>query len=251
MTHKQQHIVIVGATSAMAEHCARLWVAASPKRLTLIGRDAQRLARVADDLKVRSPASHIDTVAMDLTQADAIDATVATLSAQQAVDVALIAHGVLSDQLACQNDVRQVAVSMQVNAVSPVLWAEAFVQRMVAAQHGTVAVIGSVAGDRGRQSNYVYGAAKGLVARYMQGMQHRLAGSQVKAVLIKPGPTATPMTAALSAQGQKMASVEQVAADIVRGIARGQAVVYTPGIWRFIMLVVMHIPRVVFDRIRL
>jgi len=85
----------------------------------------------------------------------------------------------------------------------------------------------------------------------MQGVQHRLAGSPVKAVLIKPGPTATPMTAALAAQGQKMASVEQVAGDIVRGMARGQAVVYTPGIWRWVMLVVMHIPRVVFDRIRL
>ncbi len=248
---KTTHIVIVGATSAMAEHCARLWLAQSPRRLTLVGRDAARLQRVADDLKVRSPDSHISVLAMDVTDAEEIAKAVQNLASQQAIDMALVAHGVLSDQVACQNDVRQVAASLQVNAVSPVLWAEAFVQQMVAAQHGTVAVIGSVAGDRGRQSNYVYGAAKGLVARYMQGVQHRLAGSPVKAVLIKPGPTATPMTAALAAQGQKMASVEQVAGDIVRGMARGQAVVYTPGIWRWVMLVVMHIPRVVFDRIRL
>lgn len=251
MTNKQQHILLVGATSAMAEHCARLWAAQSPQRLTLVGRDAQRLQRVAEDLKVRSPKSHIEVIAMDLLNAQAIETTVSRVVMQQPLDVALIAHGVLSDQTACQNDVRQVDASLQVNAVSPVLWAEACVQHMVAAQHGTVAVIGSVAGDRGRQSNYVYGAAKGLVARYMQGMQHRLAGSPVKAVLIKPGPTATPMTAALTAQGQKMASVEQVAQDIVSGVARGHAVIYTPGIWRWVMLVVMHIPRWVFDRVRI
>ena len=111
---------------------------------------------------------------------------------------------------------------------------------------GTIAVIGSVAGDRGRKSNYVYGAAKGLVDRYLQGLQHRLALTPVRVVRIKPGPTDTPMTADLKAQGRRMASVEQVAQDIVRGVARGQEVVYTPGIWRWIMLVVRHIPSRVF-----
>jgi short-subunit dehydrogenase len=136
-----------------------------------------------------------------------------------------------------------------VNAVSPVLFAQAFAKQMIANNHGTIAIIGSVAGDRGRKMNYVYGAAKGLVSRYAQGMQHRLANTSVKVVLIKPGPTDTPMTSNLKAKGQKLASVEQVAQDIVKGVATGKPVVYTPSIWKIIMLVAMHLPRVIFNKL--
>lgn len=246
-----QHIVIIGATSAMAEHCARLWVQASPVRLTLVGRDEARTQRVADDLRVRSPQSNVQVMTTDFVDAAAIAQTVNAIVAQAPVDVALIAHGVLSDQATCQNDVLACDAALQVNGVSPVLFAEAFAKPMVAANHGTIAIIGSVAGDRGRKTNYVYGAAKGLVSRYAQGMQHRLANTGVKVVLIKPGPTDTPMTSDLKAKGQKMASVEQVAQDIVRGIAAGKPVVYTPGIWRVIMLVVMHLPRFVFNKLNI
>lgn len=246
-----QHIVIIGATSAMAEHCARLWVQAAPVRLTLVGRDETRTNRVADDLRVRSPQSTVQVMTTDFVNASAIQQTVNSIVAQAAVDVVLIAHGVLSDQAACQDDVLACDAALQVNGVSPVLFAEAFAKPMVAANRGTIAIIGSVAGDRGRKTNYVYGAAKGLVSRYAQGMQHRLAHTHVKVVLIKPGPTDTPMTSDLKAKGQKMASVEQVAQDIVKGIAAGKPVVYTPGIWQIIMLVVMHLPRVVFNKLNI
>jgi short-subunit dehydrogenase len=246
-----QHIVIIGATSAMAEHCARLWAQASPVRLTLVGRDEARTNRVADDLRVRSPQSHIQVMTCDFVNASTIQQTVSTIADQAAVDVVLIAHGVLSDQASCQDDVLVCDDALQVNGVSPVLFAEAFAKPMVAANHGTIAIIGSVAGDRGRKTNYVYGAAKGLVSRYAQGMQHRLAHMNVKVVLIKPGPTDTPMTSDLKAKGQKMASVEQVAQDIVNGIAAGKPVIYTPGIWQIIMLVVMHLPRVIINKLNI
>jgi decaprenylphospho-beta-D-erythro-pentofuranosid-2-ulose 2-reductase len=112
-------------------------------------------------------------------------------------------------------------------------------------------LIGSVAGDRGRKTNYVYDAAKSLVSHYAQGMQHRLARTNVKVVLIKPGPTDTPMTSEHKAKGQKMAPIEQVAQDIVKGIADGKAVVYTPSIWKIIMLVVIHLPRFVFNKLNI
>lgn len=246
-----QHIVIIGATSAMAEHCARLWVQAAPVRLTLVGRDEARTRRVADDLRVRSPQSDVQVMTSDFADAAAIQRTVSHIVNQAAVDVVLIAHGVLSDQGTCQDDLLACDAALQVNGVSPVLFAEAFAKPMVATNHGTIAIIGSVAGDRGRKTNYVYGAAKGLVSRYAQGMQHRLAQTNVKVVLIKPGPTDTPMTSDLKAKGQKMASVEVVAQDIVKGIAAGQPVVYTPGIWRVIMLVVMHLPRFVFNKLNI
>lgn len=246
-----QHIVIIGATSAMAEHCARLWVQAAPVRLTLVGRDEARTRRVADDLRVRSPQSDVHVMTSDFADAAAIQRTVSHIVNQAAVDVVLIAHGVLSDQGTCQDDLLACDAALQVNGVSPVLFAEAFAKPMVATNHGTIAIIGSVAGDRGRKTNYVYGAAKGLVSRYAQGMQHRLAQTNVKVVLIKPGPTDTPMTSDLKAKGQKMASVEVVAQDIVKGIASGKPVVYTPGIWRVIMLVVMHLPRFVFNKLNI
>jgi short-subunit dehydrogenase len=185
------------------------------------------------------------------TLAPAIAHIVHTITALAPVDVVLIAHGVLSDQTTCQDDVLACDASLQVNGVSPVLFAETFAKPMVAANHGTIAIIGSVAGDRGRKTNYVYGAAKGLVSRYAQGMQHRLAHTDVKVVLIKPGPTDTPMTTDLKAKGQKMASVEEVAQDIVQGISAGKSVVYTPRLWQVIMLVVMHLPRVIFNKLNI
>ena len=246
-----KHYVLVGASSAMAQHCARLWVQSAAARLTLVGRDAQRLQAIADDLRVRSPQSVVSTVLADFASAQGVAACVKHCTDLAAVDVALVAHGVLSDQAACEQDLQVCEQSLQVNGLSPVLFAQGFVQAMTQAGGGTLAVIGSVAGDRGRKSNYVYGAAKGLVDRYLQGLQHRLALGPVRVVRIKPGPTDTPMTADLKAQGRRMASVEQVAADIVRGIARGQEVVYTPGIWRLIMWVVRHIPSRVFKHINL
>jgi decaprenylphospho-beta-D-erythro-pentofuranosid-2-ulose 2-reductase len=246
-----QHIVIIGATSAMAEHCARLWVQAAPVVLTLVGRDESRTYRVADDLRVRSPESHVQVMTTDFVNAAAIQHTVHSIASLAAVDLVLIAHGALFDQATCQDDVLACDAALQVNGVSPVLFAEAFAQVMVAANHGTIAIISSVAGDRGRKTNYVYGAAKGMVSRYAQGMQHRLSNTNVKVVLIKPGPTDTPMTSNLKAKGHKMASVEQVAQDIVRGIAAGKPVIYSKGFWQIIMLVVMHLPRFVFNKLNI
>ncbi len=140
----------------------------------------------------------------------AINATVLDIYKSGSVDIVLIAHGSLPDQNACQNDLQSCFDALEINGISPVIYAEAFAKEMEKANHGTIALIGSVAGDKGRKSNYVYGAAKGLVTRYAQGLQHRFAGSGVKVVLIKPGPTDTPMTSQLKSKGAKLASVEEV-----------------------------------------
>ena len=155
----------------------------------------------------------------------------------------------LPDQHACQHDLAANRQALLVNAVSPVLFAEALASVMLQRGHGTVAIIGSVAGDRGRKSNYVYGAAKGLVERYAQGLQHRLAGSGINVLLVKPGPTDTPMTAHLKQQGARMASSTQVAQDIVNAVAKGRKVLYTPGKWALIMLVIRNLPAFVFNKL--
>jgi short-subunit dehydrogenase len=247
--------LIIGASSRMAEHCARLWVldaGMQPLQLLLAARDAHKLEPIAADLRVRGGDSvTVSTHYPDFAAPDQITQFVAQMAQQGPIDVALIAHGQLPDQRACEADPVLAAQAIQINALSPVAYAQALANVMSAQGHGTLAVIGSVAGDRGRQSNFVYGAAKALVDRYLQGLQHRHAGSGLRVVRIKPGPTATPMTAALAANGARLASPEQVARDIVSGIAQGRSLVYTPPLWRWIMLIVRHVPDVLFHRSRL
>ncbi len=230
----------------MAEHCARLWAASQPAALTLLGRNLEKTEAVAADLRVRSPGSQVKALQANFSDPQQIRASVDAIAAAGVPDIVLIAHGSLPDQAACQDDLALAADALQVNGISPALFAEAFAGHMQRAGRGTLTILGSVAGERGRKSNYVYGAAKGLLTRYAEGLQHRLAGSGVNVVLVKPGPTATPMTAHLPQRG--MASVESVAAQIVAATAKGQPVLYTPGKWALIMLVIANLPRAIFNR---
>ncbi len=243
-----QKIVIVGATSAIAEHCARLWVTESPRQIVLLGRDIFKTERVAQDLRVRSPHSSIETQTTDFSDAVQIQICVNHICADSVPDVVLIAHGLLPDQQACQQDLALNQSVLQINGISSVLFAEGFVSHMEKANKGKLGIISSVAGDRGRKSNYVYGAAKGLVTRYAQGLQHRLAKTQVKVVLIKPGPTSTPMTAVMQHKGLKMADVKLVAKLIVDGMENSRPVVYAPSKWRVIMMTITHLPSFVFNK---
>ncbi|WP_226648834.1 SDR family NAD(P)-dependent oxidoreductase [Microbulbifer variabilis] len=250
MSNKKK-IVIVGATSAIAEHYARLWIEKQPIDLTLVGRDAQRIERVASDLKVRSSESDIRIVQAVFLDPQAINATVESIVKSGRVDVVLIAHGFLPEQADCQDDLETCRKALDVNGISPVIYAEAFAKLMAKANYGTIALIGSVAGDRGRKSNYVYGAAKGLVTRYAQGLQHRFAGTGVKVVLIKPGPTDTPMTAHLKGKGAKLAPVEDVAKQVFEGVKAGKPVIYAPGKWWLIMMIIRHLPAIVFNKVNI
>lgn len=247
--HLKQKVVIIGATSAIAEHCARLWAADGPKHFLLVGRDSSRLESVSGDLLVRSPTSRIECLTTSFTDPSAIAQLAEEACMGQPVDTVLIAHGSLPSQAACQTDLSQARDAIEINALSPVLFAEAFVGHMEKANRGCIGIIGSVAGDRGRKSNYAYGAAKGLVDRYAQGLQHRLARTSVRVVLIKPGPTDTPMTSHLKATGARLASVESVANDIVKGMASARPTVYAPSKWAVIMFVIRHLPRRVFNRL--
>lgn len=244
----RERIVIVGATSAIAERCARLWMAESPMHLTLVARDAAKAERIAGDLRVRGASTVVDVVGVDFVDPASIAALVRSLAAAAPIDIALIAHGSLPDQAACQTDLVACREALEINAVSPALFAEAFADAMQRAGRGHLVMIGSVAGDRGRKSNYVYGAAKGLLDRYAQGLQHRLAMTDVRVTLVKPGPTDTPMTSAMKAKGGRLADPDDVARSIVDGARRGSPVIYAPGKWALIMFVIRNLPRAVFAR---
>lgn len=241
-----RRIAIVGGTSGIAVACARRWNQGAV-HFVLLGRSAERLEVVAQDLRVRNPVARVDVEVVSLVDASGIAAAVAGLLPGSDIDLALIAHGVLPDQATMSTDLDAAAAAFSVNATSPALFAEALAGRMERAGHGALVVLGSVAGDRGRKSNYTYGAAKSLLETYVRGLQHRLASSAVKVLLVKPGPTATPMTAHLEERG--LAAPTAVAEDIDRAVRAGSRTVYTPRRWRPIMGVIRALPDVVFDRL--
>jgi decaprenylphospho-beta-D-erythro-pentofuranosid-2-ulose 2-reductase len=242
-----KNVLIVGATSAIALACARRW-AAQGARLFLAGRHAARLDQLAQDLRVRG-ARETFTFALDLTARDAHPAMLAACRAALGqIDIVLIAHGTLSDQAECERDVEAAMRELSTNALSTIALLTLLANVFEAQRSGTIAVISSVAGERGRASNYVYGAAKAAVTTFCEGLRARLFKSGVRVLTIKPGFVDTPMTAGLALPGPLVASPERVAADIVRAIARGRDSLYTPWFWAGIMLVIRALPGFVFKR---
>ncbi len=242
-------ILIIGATSEIAEATARLW-AAQGHRLALRGRDGERLRAIAVDLGIRG-AGAVDTAPLDVNDFDAhADAIDAACRALDGIDIALIAHGTLGDQKACERDFRRALRELDTNAISVISLLTHLGNRFEAQRHGTIAVIGSVAGDRGRQSNYVYGAAKGAVAIFLQGLRNRLHAAGVQVLTIKPGFVDTRLTRSF-AKGPLWVGPGRIAADIVSAIDGKADVVYTPFWWRYAMLAIRAIPERLFKTLRL
>src|SRR4030095_9511524 len=189
--------LVVGGTSAIAEAVARR-LAARGDALCLTGRDRAQLDAVASDLRGRG-ASVVHTVMLDVTDAGARASALGDIEiAIGPPDIALVAHGTLPDQRECERSEAALLAALDVNLTATLALVTAIGNRMEAAAHGTLAVITSVAGDRGRASNYVYGAAKAGVSTFLSGMRHRLSQRGVAVVDVRPGFVDTPMTAAFS-----------------------------------------------------
>ncbi len=241
--------LIVGATSAIAQATARLF-AADGASLFLVARDERKLNAVAEDLRVRG-ARQIETWVMDATDYDrhqeVIEEAVERLGG---LDLVLMAHGTLPDQKACEASFEMTRREFETNALSVISLLTHVANYFEQENQGTVAVISSVAGDRGRQSNYVYGASKGAITLFMQGLRNRLARSGVHVLTIKPGFIDTPMTEAIQ-KGFLWAKPDKAAHGIYRAINERREVVYVPWFWRYIMLAIRAIPERAFKRLSL
>jgi decaprenylphospho-beta-D-erythro-pentofuranosid-2-ulose 2-reductase len=240
-----RHVIVFGATSAIAaEVCAR-W-AARGDRLHLVGRDPGKLAAVA----ARCGGARVTTAGADFCDLDRAEALVAEAIAalDGRVDVVLIAHGDLGDQLASEREVAEAARIVGVNFVSVVALLVPLAAALERQGGGTLAVITSVAGERGRPRNYTYGAAKGALHVYLQGLRSRLYRAGVTVTTLKLGPVDTPMTAT-HPKNALFATPERAARDIDRAIARRAAVAFVPWYWRPIMFVVRHTPEPLFQRL--
>ena len=242
-------VLIIGATSAIAVAVLRCY-AARGARICLVGRRANSLQASAADLRVRGAPQ------TDVIELDALDFTRHRQVLDEAwsnwsgFDVAFIAHGVLPDQSRTQSSVEEMLLSFDANARSVIALLTELANRFESQRAGVIAVISSPAGDRGRASNYVYGAAKAAVTHFSSGLRHRLYSSGVRVVTIVPGFVDTPMTARFR-KGPLWASPERVAADIMRALDRRNGVLYTPWFWRWIMFAVIHLPERFFLRSKL
>ena len=242
-------ILIIGATSAIAEHCARLW-AVRGDALFLVARNQDRLNTIAMDLRVRG-AGNVSTYQLDLNEITGQQAMLdAADEALGGVDTVLIAHGTLSNQKACEQSVDETLAEIKTNALSTIALLTLIANRFESKRNGTIAVISSVAGDRGRASNYVYGSAKAMVTAFTSGLRQRLHKSNVAVVTIKPGFVDTPMTAELK-KGLLWAQPATVAAKIVKAIDQRKDEVYVPAFWWGIMAIIKILPDVIFKSVKL
>jgi decaprenylphospho-beta-D-erythro-pentofuranosid-2-ulose 2-reductase len=247
-----QKIIIVGALSAIAEAAAREWTKQQGTRLMLAGRHASRLENLAADLKLRGAETQI--FAADLAAIDAECAFREMVERLGGVDTVLVAYGVLGDQSKAETDTAEAQRLLATNFMSAAGWCLAAANRLEKQGHGCLIVIGSVAGDRGRQSNYVYGAAKGGLGVLVQGIAHRLARTKARAVLVKAGFVDTPMTAHIEHKGLLWAKPSKLGRVIVRisqAPSRSPPVVYAPAFWSWIMLVIRNVPASILHRTRL
>ena len=240
-------VLIIGATSAIAEHCARIW-AVRGDALYLVARNQECLQTIAVDLKVRG-AAQVDIYCADLNEMDRHIALLdAAESAMNGIDIVLIAHGTLSNQKSCEQSVEETMAEIQTNALSIISLLTLIANRFEAKQEGTIAVISSVAGDRGRASNYVYGSAKAMVTAFTSGLRQRLHKSNVAVVTIKPGLVDTPMTVTFK-KGLLWAKPGVVATKTVEAIDKRKSEVYVPAFWWPVMTIIKAIPPKIFRNI--
>jgi decaprenylphospho-beta-D-erythro-pentofuranosid-2-ulose 2-reductase len=249
VTTEPKKILIVGATSAIAKETARLY-AGQGCQLFLVGRNDESLKSLAADIKVRG-ASRVSCSALDLNQFDKHAQVIKQATKYlKGLDIALICHGSLPDQQVCEKNFALAQQEINTNGLSVISMLTEIADYFVKQKHGTIAVITSVAGDRGRQSNYVYGSAKAMVSTYLQGLRGRLLPFDINVVDIRPGFVDSPMTAQFK-KGPLWSSPKQIAEIIVKSAERKRHTVYAPFYWRFIMFAVRLVPEFLFKRIKL
>ena len=245
----QKKIVILGATSSIAQEVAKLY-AENGDQLFLVGRNSSHLLAIADDLKIIS-GNKVDYECCDLIEFEnhprIIDLAISTLGH---IDIILIAHGTLSDQAACEKNFQHTYNELKINLISSISLLTLLANYFEKQGKGCLAVISSVAGGRGRQSNHIYGTAKAGLSVFLQGLRNRLRHANVNVLTIKPGFVDTPMTKNFN-KGLLWSKPNKVAQKIVKAIYQGQQEIYTPWFWRYIMLVIKMIPERIFCKLKL
>jgi decaprenylphospho-beta-D-erythro-pentofuranosid-2-ulose 2-reductase len=239
-------VLILGAASGIAQATARLY-AGEGAIIGLAGRNVGRLDGIADDLRARG-ATRVERFDVDFMTAVVPPELTDMVSKLGGLNHVILAYGVLGEQALAEKDQAVAQSIIDVNFRSAAAWALAVAEVLERQGRGSLVVLGSVAGDRGRRSNYVYGASKAGLATLVEGISHRFRGTGPRAVVVKPGPTDTAMTAGMTKGGPLWATPEAVAAVVRRAADSGGPVVYAPARWRLIMAIIRMIPAAVFNK---
>ena len=231
-TKPPRRILVLGATSGIAEACVRLWAAG--------GADA-RTRR----------ASFVDTAITDLDDTATHPELLAhAINSLAGLDVAFLALGVLGDQTRAERQFEETGRILHTNFTAPVSLLTWLANYCAQRHAGTLAVLSSVAGERGRKSNYIYGSSKAGLTAFVDGLRNRIDREGVRVMTIKPGPVRTSMTQGMKGE-ERFADVSAVATTLVKAIDRGRDVVYVPGLWRWVMAVIRAVPERVFKKLNL
>jgi short-subunit dehydrogenase len=241
-------VAIFGASSGMAFSVARIY-AQKHARLFLIARDKQKLNDIERDLKARG-ATEVQSLVADLGSASGARAATELLRQRTPrVDVVIIASGILGDTEQLLSDPKACEDLFNVNVQAPIAISNSILPLLLQQKNAVLAIFSSVAGDRGRASNFIYGASKAALTAYASGLRARLSQTGVHVLTIKPGIVATAMTAHLP-RGPLTANPEVVAKRIVKAIEKRKDTLYAPGFWRWVMCVITHLPEFIFKRLR-
>jgi decaprenylphospho-beta-D-erythro-pentofuranosid-2-ulose 2-reductase len=242
-------VLVLGATSGIAEATCRIW-AAQGASLFLVARNAEKLAAVTADLRTRG-ARFVDSAVADLDDTERHPELLAhAVNALGGMDVAYLAHGILGDQTKAEQDFNQAAQIFHTNLIAPVSLLTWLSNYCVQRHAGVLAVISSVAGERGRKSNYAYGASKAGLTAFLGGLRNRVDREGVTVLTIKPGPVKTAMTGGMKGS-EKFADVNVVAKSIVNAVEKRHDSLYVPFQWQPIMFVIRHIPERIFKKLNL
>jgi decaprenylphospho-beta-D-erythro-pentofuranosid-2-ulose 2-reductase len=241
------NIIIIGATSEIAKEVGRIY-ADKKNNFMLIGRDSTKLVSIKSDYLAREAIkvlTHVADLDDSRTYQEVFEICSSTFNH---IDLLIIAHGTLPDQLLVENNFSQVEAYARTNFISYISLLTLFAEKFELQKSGSIAVFSSVAGDRGRRSNYIYGSFKAGIQAFLDGFGARMARAGVHVLDIRPGMVDSPMTSHLK-KGFLFASSEKVAKDIVKAIAKKKYVLYTPFFWRYIMLIIKTIPKQIFNKL--
>jgi decaprenylphospho-beta-D-erythro-pentofuranosid-2-ulose 2-reductase len=240
-------VLILGGTSDVGIATARIY-AGKGWRVVLAGRDEAELVRNTNDLKARYTATDASYFRLDILDVEEfLEGRLSPLP-----DTAICVVGLLGDQLLAQQSAKRTRDILRTNFEGPALLFENLARQMTQRGGGTLVGVGSVAGDRGRASNYIYGAAKGGFAIFLSGLRNRLAGTEVRVLTVKPGYIRTRMTAGLKLPNLLTAAPDEVGRAIYRAAeVTKRDVIYVRPIWALLMMIVRNIPEKVFKKMKL
>ncbi len=239
-----KNVLILGATSDMAQAIAKKFVAEGWS-LTLAALEPELLEPIAGDLQVRSK---MDILALEFDALDFSNHRSFYESLETKPDAVICVFGYMGDQLLARTDLDEIRRTIDINFTGAASILAVVAEDFEKRGNGSIVGISSVAGDRGRQSNYIYGSAKAGLTAYLSGLRNRLAKSGVHVMTVKPGFCRTKMTESLELPAALTATPEQVATAVFLGLEKKRNTIYTLWMWRWIMLVIRHIPEFIFKK---